>query len=105
MVNTGTVLKAMERTLKTQVQKHNFSTMQNMGMQYELRGLACQKDTKAGGLLNSRSAWDTARLGPGVVEQDRAPPSYQLSKLLCLREAGRSLNPFVMLKENVLAVF
>ena len=28
----------------------------------------CQKDTKAGTFLSSRSAWDTASLGPGGVE-------------------------------------
>ena len=28
---------------------------------------ACQKDTKAGRILSSRSAWDRASLGPGMV--------------------------------------
>ena len=28
----------------------------------------CQKDTNAGTFLSSKSAWDTASLGPGGVE-------------------------------------
>jgi hypothetical protein len=44
--------------------------------------------------LSSWSAWDTASLGLGAVEMI-------ISYNLCLTEAGRPLNSFAILKENV----
>ena len=62
---------------------------------------ACQADTNAGRFLSSRSAWDTAKLGPGVLEMvisGQGP--IQLTYCLCLTKADRSLNSFAMLRKN-----
>lgn len=50
--------------------------MQNIRIQFELpkkihitkrKEADCQNDTKAGRLLSSKSSWDKANLGPGIV--------------------------------------
>lgn len=59
----------------------------------------CQKDKKAGKFLNSRSAQDRMRLGPGVVEKviSRAPPNYLI---FCASQRQTSLNSFVVLRKK-----
>ena len=71
-----------------------------------VRKIQRQADTNAGRFLSSRSAWDRANLGPGVVEMViSGQDPTQLVYCLCLTQAGRSLNSFAMLKEKcVLAV-
>jgi hypothetical protein len=50
-------------------------------------------------LLTLASAWDRARLGPGVVDMlNSGQDSTQLAYCLCLTEAVRSLNSFARLK-------
>ena len=66
----------------------------------------CQKDTKAGRFLSSRSTQDRRLLSPGVVEMvisEQGPT--QLVYPMCLTKADVSLNFFVMLtKKWMLAV-
>ena len=60
--------------------------------------------TKADRFLSSGSAMDRVNLGPGVVEMvisGWAPTQLAYYLCLCLTEAGRSLNSFILLKENV----
>ena len=65
---------------------------------------ACQKDTKAGRFLSSRSAWGTVSPNTGVVEMKISGQSLsQLVYPLYLAEAGRSLNSFK--RKCMLAVF
>jgi hypothetical protein len=66
---------------------------------------ACQKDTKAGRFLNSRSVLDRENLGPsmvGVVLSDRVPPPRGLS---VFTKEGRSLCSFAMLRKMCLLSF
>lgn len=46
---------------------------------------ACQKDTKAGRFLSSRSAWDAARLVPSVLKMVISGPT-QLVYCLYLKK-------------------
>ena len=69
-----------------------------------VRKIQKQADTKAGRFLSSRSAWDTGRSGLGVVKMEISVSGWgptQLAYCLCLTEAGRYLNSFAVLKENV----
>ena len=54
---------------------------------------ACQKDTKAGRFLSSRSAWDRASLGLGVVEMviSRQDPT----ELAHCAYKGRQISEFI----------
>jgi hypothetical protein len=61
--------------------------------------------TKTGRFRSSRSAWDRASLGPGVVVVMLSMRSYPARLFSVLTKAGRSLNAFAMLKSNVPAVF
>lgn len=76
-----TALKAMGKNSENKSSKiYNFSSMKKYKDEYmrgftDLKGQrqlnykpACQKDIKAGRFLCSRSAWDTASPGQGVIE-------------------------------------
>ena len=57
-----------------------------------------EKDTKAGRLLSSRSAWNRARIGPGVVGIVISGLDPTQLKLLSVFKEVRSLNSFAMQK-------
>jgi hypothetical protein len=57
-----------------------------------VRKIQRQADPKAGRFLSSRSAWETTRLGPGVVE-------VVISGSVLKANADRSLNSFAMLRK------
>lgn len=59
-----------------------------------------EKDTKAGRLLSSRSAWNRARIGPGVVGIVISGLDPTQLKLLSVFNKDRSLNSFAMKKER-----
>ena len=61
-----------------------------------------QKDTKTGRFLSSRSAWDIARLGPGVAEMvisEQGP--NRLSYDLFLTKADKAPNSFTILRKKI----
>ena len=81
----------------------NYGGFMNLKEQRQLHSeLDCQKDTKAGRFLSSRSARDTASSGPGMVDLVISGwgPSKVVYRLYFNRDR-RSLNSFAMLKENV----
>ena len=67
---------------------------------------ACQKDTKAGRFLSSKSAWDTLLSRPGCGRSGNFRAGSHLARSPhCLTEAGRSLNSFAVLKEMCASCF
>ena len=70
----------------------NYGGFMNLKEQRQLHSeLDCQKDTKAGRFLSSKSVWDRASLGPGVGRSGDLRTRFNPAILLSvLTKVGRS---------------